>query len=305
MIAEFKSKRIAVLCGGYSEEREVSLRSGKNVLEALLSLGYQARILDPAVESLVDGSYDLAFNALHGTFGEDGAVQSLLEHCHIPYTGSGPQASLLGMEKSLTKVIMHQEGLPTPPFQIVTRGTPHLPMTLAFPVIAKPVSSGSSVGTLYCETLPDYQRHIATLLAQYGTCMVEPYITGQEITISVLDLPSGAKALPILELIPKNKFYDYEAKYTPNMTEFVIPARLDAATTQRCQAMAVNLHQLLGCRGMSRTDMIVHPQLGPQILEINTTPGMTDLSDLPAQAQAEGISFPALVEIILESARRP
>ncbi len=304
MIPGLDSKKIAVLCGGFSDERVVSLRSGKKVLGALLTLGYDARILDPAYESVLSQTYDIAFNALHGTFGEDGAIQSLLEHYGIPYTGSGPQTSMLAMDKNLTKMIMTKENLPTAPYQVITRESHSTSLDVPFPAIIKPVNSGSSVGVVYCETESDYQRHITGLLSQFGCCMLEAYLPGKEITVGVIDRETGPVALPVLELIPRNKFYDYEAKYTANMTTFILPAHLDAEMTARCQELSLTLHTLLGCRGMSRTDMIIHPEQGPFILEINTTPGMTDLSDLPAQAACAGIPFEALVEIILESALR-
>ena len=303
MIAGLESYRIGVLSGGFSDEREISFRSGRNVHAALVRLGYDARLIDPAMEPVLGGVCDIAFNVLHGFFGEDGSIQSLLEAYGIPYTGSGPTASMLSMNKILTKQVLIQEGLPTPPYVVITADTyTTIPIPFPLPWIIKPVAVGSSVGIEICDTEVDYTRHGYELTKRYGACLVEALITGQEITVGVLDDRDDLMALPILELIPKNRFYDYEAKYTPNMTDFILPAMLSDSMTDRCHDLAKTMHQIMGCRGVSRTDMIVSPDFGPMILELNSIPGMTDTSDLPAQARHAGITFDDLVERILASA---
>lgn len=300
MLADLKSKKIGVLCGGVSRERAVSLRSGKNVYSALLRLGYDAVLVDVAHEDVGACGIDVAFNVLHGQYGEDGTMQAYLEALGIPYTGSRVGASVLGINKFFSKQLMVREGVPTPAFWVITEA--ELPKNTPFPLIAKPVSEGSSVGVAVVDFPEDFTRLVSPLLGLFSALLLEEFVTGQEITVGVLELDSGLKALPILELRPKNRIYDYEAKYTEGMTEFILPAELSDEMTARCQALAIQVHELLGCRGMSRVDMIVHPERGPLVLELNSIPGMTDLSDLPAQAKEAGISFDQLVDIILQSA---
>ncbi len=301
MIAFFRDKRIGVLCGGFSSEREVSFRSGTNVHNALLKLGYSAVKLDPSEKALSKADMDVAFIALHGHYGEDGCIQGYLESLRIPYTGSGVLASAIGMNKALTKQLLLFNHLPTLPFYVVSKGDFQRP-SFPFPLFAKPTSEGSSVGGFVIDsealwkTLPD---HVAT----FGDYLLEPYLKGQEITVGVLHEDDRVYGLPILELAPTHVFYDYEAKYTEGLTRFILPANLSPSLTQRCQDLAIQTHKILGCRGMSRIDMIVDAHRGPFILEANTIPGMTDLSDLPAQARHAGLTFEDLVEIILKSAQ--
>ncbi len=303
MISELASRHIGVLCGGFSAERAVSLRSGKNIHAALTRLGYRATLIDPATDDLLGHQIDVAFNVLHGFFGEDGGVQSLLDLYQIPYTGSGPAASMLSMNKILTKQLLVKEGFPTAPYVVATQDNcATIAIPFALPWIIKPVTLGSSVGIAICDSRADFDVQVALLTQQHGACLVEACISGQEITIGILDDGETAEVLPILELSPKNKFYDYDAKYTPQQTDFILPANLSPDMTATCQGLALNLHRKMGCHGMSRTDMIVSPTLGPIILELNSVPGMTDTSDLPAQAKAAGLSFDALVERILASA---
>ncbi len=305
MIEGLKNKKIGVLNGGFSAERAVSLRSGKNVWEALIRLGYNAVRLDPASDSIVDAKIEVAFNALHGTFGEDGTIQAYLEHHGIAYTGSGVSTSLLGMNKWTSKKVFKEHAIPSAPYQIVYAET-HLPsLDLSFPVIIKPLGEGSSIGVEIYDSPEEFQRKAPFGISKYGCCIVEELIQGQEITIGILKDSDQAMALPILELRPKNRFYDYEAKYTEGMTDFIIPAELSDSVSQTCQKLAIKVHQIFQARGVSRVDMIVCPQRGPFVLEINTSPGLTDLSDLPAQARCKGISFDSLIETILESAIQP
>ena len=302
MIPALKDKVIAVICGGLSEESAVSLRSGKNVVEALQRLGYKTIQIDPAKTDVLSQKFDVAFIALHGPHGEDGSIQTLLETYGIPYTGSRANACMLAMNKVLTKSILVKEGLPTAKYQVITQNPESQTLKLELPVLIKPVAMGSSVGVEICHTPEEYVVHAKQLVAAFQYCLVEDLISGKEVTVGVIERNQKAEVLPVLELRPKTDFYDYHAKYTPNMTEFIIPASLSEAQTQEVQSLALKLHHLLGCRGMSRIDMMVDPIKGPIILELNAIPGLTDLSDLPAQAKAAGISFDELVEIILESA---
>lgn len=295
-----ENKTVGVIAGGFSGERAVSLRSGKNVAEALRRKGYTVRMIDPVDTDIATTSIDAAFLCLHGQFGEDGCIQAYLTHLRIPYTGSGTQASILGMNKLMSKTLMRESGLPTPDFQVIT--DKYSPITLDLPVVIKPIAEGSSLGVTVADTMPDCETAIAQLLEKYGICLVESYISGRELTVGVLDLSGHLQALPILELKPQNKFYDYDAKYTPGKTQFVLPAPLPEAVRDTLQAYAIQLHRVLGCRGASRTDMVFHAEKGAFLLEINTAPGMTDQSDLPAQAQEAGLGFDDLVEIIFASA---
>jgi D-alanine-D-alanine ligase len=292
--------RIGVIAGGFSGERAVSLRSGKNVLAALQRKGYNAKLVDPATTDMSQAQIDVAFLVLHGQFGEDGCIQAYLSHLEIPYTGSGTEASILGMNKLMTKTIMVANGLPTPAFQVVT--TPDFTPEIAMPVIVKPIAEGSSLGVIIADTLTDCIAGVTSILDKYGICLIEEYIEGRELTIGVLDHNGQRQALPILELKPENRFYDYDAKYTPGKTTFVLPAPFPEETRDMLQAYALRLHDILGCAGATRTDMLFHETRGAFLLEINTAPGMTDQSDLPAQAAEAGIAFDDLVEKILCSA---
>jgi D-alanine-D-alanine ligase len=303
MKACLRDKKIGVLLGGLSMERAVSLRSGEGVYQALCDLGYQVQKIDPIKDDVLEAKIDIAFIALHGRFGEDGTIQSYLEHHKIAYTGSRIKASVIGMNKLLTKEVLKKQGLANPDFKLIYEEQSFLPKGFELPVIIKPVDQGSSVDVFYVDSFELWQKEQKNLLKKYGVYILEKYIKGKEITVGVLER-EGAKlqALPILELRPKNTFYDYEAKYTEGMTQFILPAELSDSETKTAQALAKQVHQKIGCRGFSRIDMIFHKEEGPFVLEVNTIPGMTNLSDLPAQAKQAGISYNELVEIILKSA---
>jgi D-alanine-D-alanine ligase len=293
--------RVGVISGGFSGERAVSLRSGRNISDALQRLGHTVVEVDPAVDSLLNLDIDIAFIALHGPMGEDGTIQALLDHLKIPYTGSGVSASVIAMNKLVSKWTYQHHQIPTAPFQVISPGV-STALTLALPVIIKPVNEGSSLGIEICDHEAQFIEAAQRLTQKYGVCLVEEMISGTEITVSVVEQGAEQVVLPILELRPTNRFYDYEAKYTEGKTTFVLPAELSEEMAEKAKALALTVHQALGCRGMSRTDMIVDAVRGPVVLETNTIPGMTDLSDLPAQARCAGISFDALVDGILASA---
>lgn len=313
-----KSTKIAVLYGGLSSEREVSLRSGGNCHAALKRLGYEnAELVDVGknlASVLTDKGIEVAFMCLHGKYGEDGTVQGLLELLGVPYTGSGVLASALAMNKTLTKQVLKAEGLPYPDTIIVTKAdTKDIDALLEKlptpPVMIKPLKEGSSVGVTKANTPEELKTLLQQTVTEYGGALVERYITGQEITVGVLEEGGnghGPKtvALPILELRPKSKagFYDYEAKYTKGMTEFILPAELNDKTTELAKELAVKTFKALSCSGYARVDMMVDKDGNPFILELNSLPGMTDTSDLPAMAETAGISYDQLVERILRSA---
>jgi D-alanine-D-alanine ligase len=301
MIINLKKSKIGVILGGFSKEREVSLMSGENIYQALLELGYQAIRIDPAFDNILAADIDIAFIALHGKYGEDGTIQSFLELNNIPFTCSGSMTSSLTINKILTKEVLINNNIPTPNYQIVTKNQSNQ-INLEFPVIAKPVDEGSSVGIEIFENHEQFSQKIIKLMGDADYYLVEEYITGKELSVGIIqDSPKSEMAFPVLGLEPKNKFYDYESKYTNGYTNFVIPAAISDEDTKLCQDLAKKAHNLFNCKGVSRIDIILDPQKGPQILELNTIPGMTKLSDLPAQAQKAGISFNQLVEMMLKS----
>lgn len=297
--------------GGLSGEREVSLRSGENCARALESLGYDVVRVDAlrdVAERLTRQRVEVAFLALHGRFGEDGTIQGLLELMDIPYTGSGVLSSALGMNKIVGKQVVEQCGVPTPPSLEVDAASPAAQVArqveeeLHLPVMLKPVEEGSSLGVVKCRSAVEVEKEVEEGRRRFGRVFLEECIEGPEITVGVVDREGELVALPILELVPKNEFYDYEAKYTHGMTEFIIPARLDDAVYQRSQDLSVRAFRAIGCRGYARVDFMIAEDGTPYFTEINTLPGMTDLSDLPAQAREAGISYEQLVESILMTA---
>ena len=306
-----KTKTIGVLMGGLSGERPVSLRSGRNCLNALLKNGYRAVEIDALQDvsrRIEEAGVEVAFLALHGRYGEDGTIQGLLEIMGIPYTGSGVLASALGMNKVAAKKVVAASGLPTPGYVEVAAGEDAhasaavIVERLGLPVMLKPVQEGSSLGVSKCKTPEELESCLEAGLSEFGKMFAEQFVSGIEITVGVIDRGGRLEALPILQLVPKNEFYDYEAKYTEGMTEFILPARLESAVYQRAGEAAVAVFEAIGCRGYSRVDMMVDAEGTPWFVEVNTLPGMTELSDLPAQARAAGISYEELVETILLTA---
>jgi D-alanine-D-alanine ligase len=309
--ATLKTKTIGVLMGGLSGEREISLKSGSNCLSALRTLGYRAVAIDAVrdvAQRLDEHGIEVAFLALHGRYGEDGTIQGLLEIMGIPYTGSGVLASALGMNKIAAKKVVRGSGIDTPDYcEIDADADPseaarHVEAELGLPVMLKPVEEGSSLGVTKCHTSEELEDSLSQGLAEYGAMFAEKFVLGTEITVGVLEREGRLEALPILELVPKNEFYDFEAKYTEGMTEFILPARLDPPVYTAAQDVAVASFRAIGCRGYARVDIMVDGRGVPWFVEVNTLPGMTNLSDLPAQARAAGISYEELVETILLTA---
>jgi D-alanine-D-alanine ligase len=299
-----KGKRIGVLMGGLSAEREVSLKSGAAVHEALLRRGYDAVAIDvdrDLAAVLVTERIGAAFIALHGRYGEDGCVQGLLELMQIPYTGSGVLASALAMHKLYSKQSFAAAGILTAPFRQFRRGEKVLPAELPFglPLVVKPVQEGSSVGISIVKGWDELEAALELAFRYDEAVLVEQFIKGQEVQVGILDdQPIGA-----IEIVPKNEFYDYEAKYTDGMAEHIFPARLEPALYQTAQQVGLAAHRSLGCTGYSRVDLLVTPTGECYVLEVNTLPGMTALSLLPEiAAKGAGLPFEVLVERIIESA---
>jgi D-alanine-D-alanine ligase len=303
-MAAIKSKKVGVLMGGLSAEREVSLKSGAAVHQALLARGYHAIAIDAGRDLaavLVQEKVETVFIALHGRYGEDGCVQGLLELMQIPYTGSGVLASALAMHKLYSKQAFTAAGILTAPFHHFRRGQQVRTGDLAFglPLVVKPVQEGSSVGVSIVREEGQLEAALASAFRYDPEILVEQYIKGQEVQIGILDdRPIGA-----IEIVPKNEFYDFEAKYTDGMAEHIFPARLEPALYQKAQQTGLAAHRALGCSGCSRVDLLVTDAGECYVLEVNTLPGMTALSLLPEiAAKGAGLTFEALVERIIETA---
>jgi D-alanine-D-alanine ligase len=288
-----KSKVVGVLMGGVSSEREISLRSGKNVAEALEQKGYTVTRIDITSENCRAQlkEIDVAYNILHGRFGEDGGIQRILEDLKIPYTGSGPQSSATCMDKLSCKTVLMNNSLPTPGY------------TRTVPAVVKAPCEGSSIGVTIVKDQKKLAQVFLDTVQKFGPgVFIEEFKPGAEVTVGVMELKGSLIALPILELQPKNDFYDFEAKYTPGKTEFILPAKLSTEVTQLTQELAIAAYRALRCAGAVRVDFVIQDRRTPTILEINTIPGMTDQSDLPAEAKCYGLTFADLVETVLLTA---
>lgn len=309
----FLDKKIGVLLGGNSREREISIRSGTNVCESLLRQGFQTEAIDPAETGVPPGKgwmeklqrIDVAFIALHGRYGEDGCIQGFLELAGIPYTGSGVLASALGMNKVASKRIFEACGIPTPKYWTFKNGLKReceeVLRNFEMPLVAKATSEGSSIGVVMVREGKELSKVIEELIAEFSDAFVEEFIHGKSVTVGILGWGDDIAALPVLELVSKNEFYDYQAKYTQGMTEFIIPARLSPGIYSKVQTTAIQAHSALGCHGFSRVDMMVGTDGVPYVHDVNTIPGLTDLSDLPACAKAVGISYDELILKMLSS----
>ena len=295
--------KVAVLLGGRSAEREVSLKSGSMVLGALKSRGVDAHAFDPAergLEELAREKFSRAFIALHGRFGEDGTVQGVLEWLGIPYTGSGVLASALAMDKLRTKRIWQAEKLPTPAYAVLDRTTDlrAVAKRLGLPIMVKPAAEGSSIGMSKVRSASALDEAYA-LAANYDrVVLAEKFIEGQELTVAIL----GEQVLPIIKLETPRDFYDYQAKYIADDTRYIVPSGLPDKKEKQVQALCMAAFHTLGCSGWGRVDLMLDRRGRPYLLEVNTAPGMTDHSLVPMAARAVGISYEDLCLRILEGA---
>ena len=300
-----KETKIAVLCGGMSSEAEVSRRSGKNCYEALLRLGYKNAKLVEVTENIAKDleGFDIAYNALHGKYGEDGCIQGLLELIKIPYTGCSVMSSAVCMNKEYTKKVLSSAGLPLIKSVLISKGDNlyEKVKSLKYPMMVKPVSEGSSLGMAKVSNADELVKAVFEASKYKQDIMIEEYLEGVSTTVGILEKDNKLVATEILEFRTHTEWYDYEAKYTKGMTEFIIPAELSDEMTQKVKDISIQAFKVCGCSGVSRVDFLITEDT-PYILEVNTSPGMTDTSDLPAQAAAMGISYDELVEIILQSA---
>ncbi len=300
---ELKTRKIGVLMGGLSAEREVSLKSGAAVHTALLAEGYDAVAIDvgrDAAQVLARELVEVAFICLHGRLGEDGAVQGLLEVMGIPYTGSGVMASALAMNKIFAKTVFQANGLTVAPYRVVRRGEQLDPASLGFPlpIVIKPSQEGSSVGVSIVKQEAGIGPALAEAFRYDDEALVEQFIKGREIQVGIL----ADRALGAIEIVPKNEFYDFEAKYTAGMAEHILPAPLPEPLYEKVLREGEKAHAALGCSGYSRVDFLVTEAGECFLLEVNTLPGMTALSLLPEIAGGAGIGFEELVERIILSA---
>jgi len=298
-----KFGKVAVLLGGRSAEREVSLKSGGMVLDALRARGVDAHAFDTKerdVAALVKERFERAFIALHGRFGEDGTMQGVLEWLRIPYTGSGVLASALAMDKLRTKRIWQAERLPTAPYAVLTKDSDFKAVArrLGVPLFVKPASEGSSVGMTKVKWAADLEEAFALAVNYDSVVIAEKFVDGPELTAAIL----GEEALPIIRIETPREFYDYEAKYVANDTRYLIPCGVSKTKERELQALCLKAFRALGCTGWGRVDLMLSRQGRPYLLEVNTSPGMTDHSLVPMAARAVGISYQELCVKVLECA---
>jgi D-alanine-D-alanine ligase len=301
-----KKEKVTVLMGGISAERDVSLDSGKACAKALVEIGFEVTSLDAKddfIEKLIKNKPDKVFNALHGRFGEDGSIQGLLEHLKIPYTHSGILSSAIAMDKLTSKKIFKDAKISSPEYQVIKTLEDFQSSKIGYPCVVKPNNEGSSVGVyIFNEPKKSDEETIISLLKKYTFLILEKYIPGREIQVAVM----GSKALGGIEIVPTRSFYDYEAKYSANAkTKHIIPVKINEADYKKILDMALQAHNILGCRGVTRSDFRYNEsdKLNKiYILEVNTQPGMTSLSLVPEIANYYGISFNELVKWIINDA---
>jgi D-alanine-D-alanine ligase len=309
--------KVAVLKGGDSLERLVSLRSGARVEDALDRLGHEVVPIDVGpdlVDRLAAERPDVAFVALHGRGGEDGTVQELLELLGIPYTASGPSACIRCMDKVVAKHALRDAGVPTPDFYAFSqaafeelgaaRALPAIEERLDFPIVVKPAGQGSALGIKFARTAADVPGAIVAAFSYDTKVVLERHVAGRDLAVSVLEGPDGPEALPVVEAVPREEdFYDFEARYEFGRTEFICPARLPDEVAARVRELALETYRVLGCYGFARVDLMLDDATGElTVLEANVIPGLTDTSLLPLAAEAAGIGFEALIARVLELA---
>ncbi len=304
-----KALKVAVLMGGVSAEREVSLNTGAQVAEALSAAGHDPVQVDSGAEGfmadLVEASPDVVFVCLHGRYGEDGTVQGLLELLGLPYVGSGVLASALAMDKVMSKHFFGHAGIATPAYVHLRAGDPvdqdAITAVLGTKTVVKPANEGSAIGVTIAHDPSELPAAIAAAFRRDDSVLVERFIAGVEVTVGVLG-NAELLALPVLEIVPEHEFYDYESKYVPGMSRHIIPARVSEKARAECERLSLEAHRTLGCRGMSRADLIVAEDGTVYLLEVNTIPGMTRTSLLPDAARAAGIEFPELCDRLVDLA---
>ena len=301
--------KVALLAGGSSGERDISIESGKGAQEALETAGFAVTWIDPAnkddLKKLVDESFDVAFLCMHGKMGEDGTVQGFLEMLGIPYTCSHVQASAIAIDKAKSKILYERAGIKTPYAIYLEKGDSYdvaqIADKLGFPCVVKPSTEGSALGVEIVDNAQDLKEAITRVFEIDDYLVLEQFIDGMEITVAILG-NSKTMPLPIIQIVPKGEFYDFESKYAPGGSQHICPAPLDPELAKEIQSYAVKAHRALGCSGVSRSDFIIDKDNQAWILETNTIPGMTATSLLPDAARAAGISFPELCTKLIDFA---
>lgn len=306
-----KNQVVAVVMGGPSAEREVSLNTGAAIANALREYGYTNVVeidLDPRNfgKQLAESKAEVVFNAVHGLYGEDGRLQTLLEIREMPYTGSGMIASVSCMDKVITKRMLRDAGISTPACLIVNKKESGIKEKImqrfSLPVVIKPASQGSSIGVEIVKEEKQLEEALANAFKYSRDILVEEFIGGKELTVSMMQKDGEVVALPVIHIAPHSGMYDYHSKYTKGATEYICPADLDEETTKKVQEISKQAYEVLGCSGVARADVMLDEEGNGYVLEINTVPGMTATSLVPKAAAAAGISFPELCNIILQSA---
>lgn len=306
-----KNQVVAVVMGGPSAEREVSLNTGAAIANALREYGYTNVVeidLDPRNfgKQLAESKAEVVFNAVHGLYGEDGRLQTLLEIREMPYTGSGMIASVSCMDKVITKRMLRDAGISTPACLIVNKKESGIKEKImqrfSLPVVIKPASQGSSIGVEIVKEENQLDEALANAFKYSRDILVEEFIGGKELTVSMMQKDGEVVALPVIHIAPHSGMYDYHSKYTKGATEYICPADLDEETTKKVQEISKQAYEVLGCSGVARADVMLDESGNGYVLEINTVPGMTATSLVPKAAAAAGISFPELCNIILQSA---
>lgn len=303
-----KDKRIGVMMGGRSSEREISMKSGAAVFAALKSAEFNVVPLEVQDEAekeirrlIQESAVDVVFVAMHGRFGEDGQLQKMLEKMRIPYTGPRPKASRLAMDKAASRRLFKKAGLCVPKYwRISCIDEARRLKDLRYPLVVKPSSQGSSIGISFVDSPLCLEDALTGALKLSRSALIEEFIAGREVTVSVFD----GKPLPVVEIVPKNQFFDFEAKYEKGLTEYLVPAPLEPSVAERAQSAAATAYRALGCRHLSRVDMIIRDDGSPCVLEVNTIPGMTETSLFPKSAKAAGVGFPELCVRLLQLALR-
>jgi D-alanine-D-alanine ligase len=294
--------KIALLYGGYSREREISIKSGKAVEKALNQLGYTYKVFDIVerdkfIKEILEYKPDLAFIVLHGKGGEDGTIQAILEFLGIPYTGSDMKTSVIAMDKVLTKMYLKNFDIPTPDWIFFTEEKEALNYRPDFPVVVKAPTEGSSIGVYVVNNQQEYENAVKEVFNLDDKVLVEKFIKGRELTVSILD----DEVFDIVEVVVSEGFYDFNNKYITGKTQYICPAQLDEDVYKSIQSLGHNVYKLLNCKGPARVDIILENDNNPYVLEVNTIPGMTEFSLLPKAALARGITFNKLVEKIIKN----
>lgn len=291
--------KIGVICGGLSSEREISLKSGYAIFGTLLKEGLDAEEIDLTAEDpkrveeiLSSSGIDIVFIAMHGRFGEDGKLQAILEKMNMVYVGSDSLASALAMNKVASRSVFEENNIPVPVYKVLYREKKNSLSRedLCFPLVVKPQSQGSSLGVTFVETINGMESAIDLAFTYDDNIIIEEYIKGKELTVGILD----NRALEPIEILPKNKFFDFQAKYNKGLTEYILPTSIGAGLREKVQALSLKAHKVLGCRHFSRVDLMLDDENNPFVLEVNTIPGFTSTSLLPKAALYEGITFPQL-----------